>query len=98
MSHATTPNQPETTMEHLLQIRLATASEEKTNTPAMRELLDEAVEEFEAALDIINDVDSAQARAFMMRHSVPMPAPVYSKSAKITALITGQEEMSAMAR
>ena len=85
-------------MEHLLHARLAVGSEDQANSPAMRELLDEAVEEFEAALDIINDVDSAQARAFMMRHSVPMPAPVYAKPAKITALITGQEEMSAMAR
>jgi hypothetical protein len=85
-------------MEHLLHARLAVASEDQAQSPAMRELLDEAVEEFEAALDIINDVDSAQARAFMMRHSVPMPAPVYAKAPKIAALITGEEETIATAR
>jgi hypothetical protein len=85
-------------MDHLLHTRLCAASEDQSNSASVRELLGEAVYELEQACDIIQSVMSTEAGVFMRRHSVLTQAPVYAKAPKMTALITGEEEMRAMAR
>lgn len=78
-------------MEHLLHTRLCAASENQSNSGAVRELLDETVYELEQALDIIQKVDSTEARVFMARHSVPTQMLDAAAAQQMKAFITGDQ-------
>ena len=78
-------------MEHLLHTRLCAASEDQSNSAAVHDLLDETVYELEQALDIIQKVNSTEARVFMERHSVPTQMLEAAASQTMKAFITGDQ-------
>ena len=68
-----------------LVVRLATAADNARDREEddLAELLDEAQAELEVALAMLQKVDTDQARAFIDRHSSPMPLTETAVHAKI---------------
>ena len=64
-----------------LVMRLANAADNARDSEALdlAELLDEAEGEFELALDIIEKVDTPEAKKFMARHSVDLHAEMLQR-------------------
>jgi len=81
------PNQK--IMKNELRVRLMLAADNfQYNGLAVRELLEEAGNELEAALDILDECENPKAKAFVKRHSTPMQT---GSSGQLSALITGDQ-------
>ena len=76
-------------MKNELRVRLMLAADNlENNGLGVRALLEEAGNELEAALDILDECDHPKAKAFVMRHSTPMQT---ESSGKLSAQITGDQ-------